>query len=148
MTNMTIMDFFLNLFVDRYIYCEITFICGVPIFVVFVGRLIHEIKNPMNNETWEAVWHRYIGKCCPRVTSTLKWFHSIYIYPQTNLKKNSMMVIFYCDRGLTANHLLLIFFMTLYFHYCLTLTSALGSLIWLQVTKCAALLKDMNKIVS
>jgi len=35
-------------------YCEITFICGVPIFVVFVGRLIHEIKNPTNNETWEA----------------------------------------------------------------------------------------------
>jgi hypothetical protein len=30
--------------------------------VVFVGRLIHEIKNPMNNETWEAVWHRYIDK--------------------------------------------------------------------------------------
>ena len=39
-------------------YCEITFIRGVP---VFVGRLIHEIKNPMNNETWEAVWHRYIA---------------------------------------------------------------------------------------
>jgi hypothetical protein len=34
------------------IYCEITFICGVPIFVVFMG-LIHEIKNPTNN--WEAV---------------------------------------------------------------------------------------------
>jgi hypothetical protein len=28
-------------------------------FVVFVGRLIHEIKNPTNNETWESVWHRY-----------------------------------------------------------------------------------------
>jgi hypothetical protein len=26
-----------------------------PIFVVFVGRLIHEIKNPTNNEIWEAV---------------------------------------------------------------------------------------------
>jgi hypothetical protein len=26
-----------------------------------VGRLIHEIKNPTNNETWEAVWHRYIA---------------------------------------------------------------------------------------
>jgi hypothetical protein len=37
------------------IYCEITFIRGIPIFVVFVGRLIHEIKNPTNNETWEAV---------------------------------------------------------------------------------------------
>jgi hypothetical protein len=37
-------------------YCDITFICGVPIFV---GRLTHEIKNPTNNETWEAVWHRY-----------------------------------------------------------------------------------------
>jgi hypothetical protein len=37
------------------VYCEITFICGVPIFVVLVGRLIHEIKNPTNNETWEAV---------------------------------------------------------------------------------------------
>jgi hypothetical protein len=24
-------------------------------FMVFVGRLIHEIKNPTNNETWEAV---------------------------------------------------------------------------------------------
>ena len=36
-------------------YCEVTFIRGVPIFVVFVGRLIHEIKNPMNNETWQAV---------------------------------------------------------------------------------------------
>ena len=34
------------------VYCEITFIRGVPIFV---GRLIHEIKNPTNNETWEAV---------------------------------------------------------------------------------------------
>jgi len=32
-------------------YCEITFIRGVPICMVFVGRLIHEIKNPMNNET-------------------------------------------------------------------------------------------------
>jgi hypothetical protein len=28
---------------------------GVTIFVVFVGKLIHEIKNPTNNETWEAV---------------------------------------------------------------------------------------------
>jgi hypothetical protein len=36
-------------------YSEITFIRGVPIFVVFVGRLIHEIKKPTNNETWEAV---------------------------------------------------------------------------------------------
>ena len=36
-------------------YYEITFIRGVPIFVVFMGRLTHEIKNPMNNETWEAV---------------------------------------------------------------------------------------------
>jgi hypothetical protein len=26
---------------------------------IFVGRLIHEIKNPTNNETWEAIWHRY-----------------------------------------------------------------------------------------
>ena len=51
-------------------YCEITFIRGVPIFVVFVGRLIHEIKDPTNNETWEAARHRYIGKCCPRVTLT------------------------------------------------------------------------------
>jgi hypothetical protein len=44
-----------------FVYCEITFIRGVPIFVVFVGRLIHEIKNPTNNETCEAVWHRYIA---------------------------------------------------------------------------------------
>jgi hypothetical protein len=36
-------------------YCEITFIRGVPIFMVFVGRLINEIKNPTDNETWEAV---------------------------------------------------------------------------------------------
>ena len=43
------------------IYCEITFIRGVPIFVVFVGRLIHEIMNPTNNETWEAVWHWYMA---------------------------------------------------------------------------------------
>jgi hypothetical protein len=42
-------------------YCEIIFIHGVPIFVVFEGRLIHEIKNPTNNEIWEAVWHRYIA---------------------------------------------------------------------------------------
>jgi hypothetical protein len=35
----------------RFIYCEITFIRGVPIFV---GRLIHEIKNPTNNDSWEA----------------------------------------------------------------------------------------------
>ena len=33
-------------------YCEITFIRGVPIFV---ERLIRGIKNPTNNETWEAV---------------------------------------------------------------------------------------------
>jgi hypothetical protein len=33
----------------------------VPIFMVFMGRLTHEIKNPMNNETWEAVWQRYIA---------------------------------------------------------------------------------------
>ena len=46
------------------------FYSWVPIFAVFMGRLIHQIKNPMNNETWEAVWHRYIGKCCPWVTST------------------------------------------------------------------------------
>jgi hypothetical protein len=25
------------------------------LFMVFVGRLIHEIKNSTNNETWEAV---------------------------------------------------------------------------------------------
>jgi hypothetical protein len=25
-------------------------------------REIVEIKNPMNNETWEAAQHRYIGK--------------------------------------------------------------------------------------
>jgi hypothetical protein len=38
-------------------YFEITFIrgTGVPIYLVFVGRLIHEIKNPTNNETWKAV---------------------------------------------------------------------------------------------
>jgi hypothetical protein len=42
-------------------YCEITFIREVPIFVVFVDRLIHEIKNPTNNEIREAVWHRYIA---------------------------------------------------------------------------------------
>jgi hypothetical protein len=46
-------------------YCEITFIRGVPIFV---GRLIHEIKNSTNNETCEAARHRYIGKCCPRIS--------------------------------------------------------------------------------
>ena len=33
-------------------YCEITFIHGVSIFGDLVGRLIHEIKNPTNNETW------------------------------------------------------------------------------------------------
>jgi hypothetical protein len=33
------------------IYREITFIRGVPIYV---SRLILEIKNPMNDETWEA----------------------------------------------------------------------------------------------
>jgi hypothetical protein len=32
------------------IYCEITFIRGVPIFVVFVGRPIYENKNPTNME--------------------------------------------------------------------------------------------------
>ena len=36
-------------------YCEITFIRGLPICVVFVGWLNLEIKNPTNNETWEAV---------------------------------------------------------------------------------------------
>ena len=39
-------------------YFEITFIRGVPIFV---GRLIHLIKNLTNNEAWEAVWHQYIA---------------------------------------------------------------------------------------
>jgi hypothetical protein len=34
---------------------QITFIRWVPIIVVFVCKLIHEIKNPTNNETWEAV---------------------------------------------------------------------------------------------
>ena len=33
-------------------------------------REIVEIKNPTNNETWEAARHRYIGKWCPPVTST------------------------------------------------------------------------------
>jgi hypothetical protein len=28
---------------------------GYRIFVVFGNRLIHEITNPTNNETWEAV---------------------------------------------------------------------------------------------
>jgi hypothetical protein len=27
----------------------------------FLDRLIHEIKNPTKNDTWEAVWHRYIA---------------------------------------------------------------------------------------
>ena len=54
----------------KFTYCEMTFIRGVPIFVVFVGRLIYEIKDPTNNESWEAARHRYIEKCCPRVTST------------------------------------------------------------------------------
>jgi hypothetical protein len=30
-----------------------------------MGRLIHKIKNPMNNETWEAVGHQYIVIYCP-----------------------------------------------------------------------------------
>ena len=51
----------------KFTYCEITFIRGVPIFVVFVGRLFYEIKDPTNNESWEAARHRYIDKCCPRV---------------------------------------------------------------------------------
>jgi hypothetical protein len=59
-------------------YCEITFIRGVP---VFVGRLIHEIKNPTNNETWEAVWHRYIAMmwcgCTPKCRN-----YVLYIYPE------------------------------------------------------------------
>jgi hypothetical protein len=50
----SILPIFSSIIYKNY-YCEITFIRGVPIFVVFVGRLIHEIKNPMNNETWEAV---------------------------------------------------------------------------------------------
>jgi hypothetical protein len=44
------------------VYCEITVIRGVPIFVVFVGNLIHEIKNPTNNYTWEAneIIHKHV----------------------------------------------------------------------------------------
>ena len=37
-------------FYIKIIFWEITFIREVPIFEVFVGRLIHEIKNPTNNE--------------------------------------------------------------------------------------------------
>jgi hypothetical protein len=45
---------------------EITFFRWIPIlFVVFMGRLIHKIKNPMNNETWEAVGHQYVAIYCP-----------------------------------------------------------------------------------
>lgn len=36
-------------------YCEITFIRRVLIFVVFMGMLIQEIKNPTNNESWESI---------------------------------------------------------------------------------------------
>lgn len=35
-------------------YREITFICGGTNFRGFVGMLIHEIKNPTNNETYEG----------------------------------------------------------------------------------------------
>jgi hypothetical protein len=47
------------------VYCHLTFIRGVPIFV---ARLIHEIKNPTNNETWEAVWYWYIAIYCPQLS--------------------------------------------------------------------------------
>ena len=33
-------------FIDLDIYCERTFIRGVPIFVIFVDDLIHEFKCP------------------------------------------------------------------------------------------------------
>jgi len=74
---------------------------------LFVGFLISWISLPMKTTK--------IGTPQIKVISQ-------NIYLSTNkFLKNSMMVIFYCDRGLTANHLLLIFFMTIYFHYCLTL---------------------------
>ena len=41
-----------------FIYCEITFVSGV---LVFMNRLIHEIKNSTNKEIWEAVWPRLSG---------------------------------------------------------------------------------------
>jgi hypothetical protein len=62
----------------KFTYCEITFIHGVPIFVVFVGRLIYEIKDPANNESWEAARHRYIEKCCPRGTSIFWTSSTVY----------------------------------------------------------------------
>jgi hypothetical protein len=37
----------------------------VGFFVVFMCRLIHEIKNPTNNELLEAVWH---------------WYYMLFIY--------------------------------------------------------------------
>ena len=87
--------------------------------------------------SWISLPTKTTKICTPQIKMI-----SQYIYLSTNkLKKNSMMVIFYCDRGLTANHLLLIFFMTIYFHDCLkllTLTTALSPLIWLQVYKMCA----------
>ena len=36
--------------IKTFTYCEITFIRGVPIFMVFVGRLIHEIKLALKKD--------------------------------------------------------------------------------------------------
>jgi hypothetical protein len=80
-----------------FIYCEITFIRGVPIFV---GRLIHEIKNPTNNETWEETRHRYIGKCCPRVTSTFWSMFLNYLILNACVKTTE---IFICEKILTTS---------------------------------------------
>ena len=51
-----------NLLIDCSPFCAVVFytvksllFMGYQFFVVFVGRLIHEIKNATNNETWEAV---------------------------------------------------------------------------------------------
>ena len=68
-----------SLKINHLTYCEITFIRGVPIFVVFVGRLIHEIKNPTNNETWEAVWHRYIAMLSSSDLDFLNQLHRVQL---------------------------------------------------------------------
>ena len=56
----------------NFIKCKMVAITITVKSLLFVGyqfSWVNEIKNPTNNETWKAVWHRYIAICCPRVTS-------------------------------------------------------------------------------
>jgi hypothetical protein len=66
---------------------------GKLIFVVFVCRLIHEIKNPTNNELLEAVWHWYYMLFIYQ-TGYIMW-HSLIRLDSVFLKKPMVKSVIY-----------------------------------------------------